>query len=242
LAELIRQQRASLECWEAYAARRGTLAAAEAEAAARAAGQSAADIARCAELFAPYEDAQLAAMLAAATGGDVPHNVVRPGRWRLPSLAAGIAAIAAGTVFWVTRAPAPAVAPEAAAAPMVAHELSILGVAEVRGSAEAPAPTVPVGATLTFTLRPATAYTVAPTVWACAVKDGTTLRLPTTPSAGKPGTTIEVGAALPSAVTPGAWELVAFVSSMPPAADGTAACAVAESASTKVARGRFVVR
>ncbi len=240
MAELIRQQRASLECWEAYAARRCTLA--EAEAAARAAGQTEVDIARCAELFAPYEDAKVAAMLAAATGGDASRNVVRPARWRLPSVAAGIAAIAAGTVLWVTRAPTSAVAPEAAAAPMVAHELSIVGVAEVRGSAEAPASTVPFGSTLAFTLRPATAYTVAPVVWACAVKDGITVPVPTTASAGKPGTTIEVDAALPSAVTPGAWELVAFVSSAPPPADRTAACAVAGSASTKVARERFVVR
>jgi len=239
LAELIRQQRASLECWEAYAARRCTLA--EAEAAARAAGQSEADILRCAELFAPYDDAQLAAMLDAAARTDRGGDVVRPVRWRLPSIAAGIAAVAAGTVLWVARTPAPAGAPQAAA-PMVAHELSIVGVAEVRGSADAPASTVPFGSTLTFTLRPATAYTVTPVVWACAVKDGITLPVPTTSSAGKPGTTIEVDAALPSAVTPGAWELVAFVSSAPPPADRAAACAVVESASTKVARERFVVR
>lgn len=237
MAELIRQQRASLECWEAYAARRCTLA--EAEAAARAAGQSEADIARCAELFAPYDDAQLVAMLDAATKTERAGEVVRPARWRLPSIAAGIAAIAAGTVLWVSRTPTPAGAP-AVAAPMVAHDLSIVGVAEVRGAGDTP--TVPFGSTLTFTLRPATAYSVAPVVWACAVKDGITLPVPTTPSAGKPGTTIEVDAALPSAVTPGTWELVAFVSSVPPPADRSAACAVSESASTKLARGRFVVR
>jgi hypothetical protein len=238
MAMLQRAQDARLHCWDALAAGHCTMD--EARAAARAAGQSDEEIARAAELFAPLDDGLLLS-IAARVDGDAPTNVVRPdaGRWQRPAIAAAVAAIAAGLILWMNRAPEPVTVDTVAAAPMVAHELSIRGVAEVRGDA-AKLPSVPAGATLPILLRPATKHGVATHVWACAVRGSESIPLDTDVVPGTPGRAIEASVALPPTVVAGEWELVAFVSSTD--APTTGACTVAAADHVAVARSGFLVR
>lgn len=238
LAELValsRTSRARLACWDDLAAGRCTLE--QAQAAARDAGQTEAEITRATELFAPFDAATEARFVATLERADA-GRVVQPdvARWRRPALAGGLALLAAGLVLWVSRTPPPSdVLP--AAAPMVAHELSITGVAEVRG--DATATSVPAGSVLEILLRPATSHTTVPIVWACAERDGASIPLEITQAAAKPGTTVRASATLPSTVMPGTWELVAFVSSTAAPAD---ACAVKPAPHVSVSRRPFVVR
>lgn len=240
MAALTRAQDARIECWDAFAAGRCSLD--EATVAARASGQTDEEIARASELFAPVDDAMLASIIA-AVGRTDDANVVRPdpGRWQRPAIAAALAVLAAGLVLWVNRGPA-TVEPVPVAGPMVAHELSIRGVAEVRGDATGPrsgVPSVPAGATLPLLLRPATRHDVAPHVWACAVQGDQRIALPTEVVPGKPGRAIEASVVLPDSVKAGTWEMLAFVSSTAAPND---ACATEAAAHVAVAKSGFVVR
>lgn len=234
LAALARAADARLACWDAFAAGRCTLA--EAKAAARDAGQSDEEIARAAELFAPIDEATFASIAAAVERNDA-STVVRPdpSRWQRPAIAAAVAALAAGVVLWMSRGPAPV---EADAAPMVAHDLSIRGVAEVRGDATA-LPSVPAGATLPVLLRPSTKHDVAPHVWACAVQGDQKIQLATEVVSGEPGRAIEANVVLPKSVGAGTWEMQAFVSSTPAPKDP---CATEAAAHVVIAKRGFVVR
>lgn len=239
MAELHRDQRDALAGWDAYAAGRCTLP--QAQQAARAAGQSEADIARAAELFAPLDERTLAGFTSAITAADARRGdeVIRPARWLRPAIAGGLALLAAGVVLWIAR-PGPTGAGPSAA-PMVAHELSITGVAEVRGDAVA-TPSVPAGSSLTFTLRPKTRHDLSPVVWACAVRGDEQVVLSVSATPAQPGGALRVTAPLPAGVTPGAWELVAFVSSAPSPAQGVAACELASGGAIQASRQAFVVR
>lgn len=236
MAALARAQDARLECWDGFAAGRCSLD--EAKAAARTAGHSAEEITRAAELFAPVDEAMLASIIA-AVGRNDDANVVRPdpSRWQRPALAAALAVLAAGVVLWLNRAPTP-VDSTPGAAPMVAHALSIRGVAEVRGDAVT-VPSVPAGATLPLLLRPATKHGVAPHVWACAVQGDERILLAIEVVPGKSGRAIEAEVVLPDSVKAGTWEMLAFVSSTAAPND---ACATEAAAHVAVAKSSFVVR
>jgi hypothetical protein len=232
LAVLARDAEARLAHWDALAAGRCTLD--EAKAAARAAGQSDEEIARAAELFAPMDEARFASIAAAVDRSDA-SNVVRPSRWQRPAIAAALAALAAGAVLWMSRSPTTATAPAAA---MVEHELSIRGVAEVRGDAVS-TPSVPAGATLPILLRPSTKHDVAPHVWACAVQGDTRIQLATEVANGVPGRAIEANVVLPRSVVAGTWELQVFVSSTAAPKDP---CATEPAAHVVIATSDVVVR
>jgi hypothetical protein len=91
-------------------------------------------------------------------------------------------------------------------------------------------------------LRPATRHDVAPTIWACASREGVTRRLPVEFGGGEIGSALQGTASIPKDLEAGTWQLVAFVASEPTKAEGDAACAEQSSASVKIAQAPFVVR
>lgn len=251
LAAAHRAARRRLAVWEAVT--RGEIDLATAEARAREAGQTDDEIARARELFDPIDLASMVAADDRETPRDMPAAVVsgepreatvlairKP--WFLPSVAAAAVVLVSAGLWWNARqSPGGGTPPGSAAAAMVDHELAIIGVAEVRGDA-APVASVPMGGTVRFVLRPVTRHEIAPVVWTCAVRDGDSHRLDIDLSHGEIGRAMQATVKLPMTITAGAWDLVAFVASEPTSAEGDAACAVAPSASVKIAKSPLLVR
>lgn len=253
LAAAHRNARERLAPWQAYAA--GELDAAAAERAARAAGQSDEEIARAKELFAPMDFAATIAKVERAAADVVPPVANRrPAAeeedaqvlairkpWFLPSVAAAAVVLVTSGLWWNARQNPTGPMGAADAAPMVDHELAIVGVAEVRGDA-APVASVPAGGNIRFVLRPMTRHEMAPVVWACAVRDGESMRLELDLTNGEAGGAMQASVAIPATMTKGQWDLVAFVASEPTSAVDDEACMVAASASVKLATAPLMVR
>jgi hypothetical protein len=168
-----------------------------------------------------------------------------PASWRRPAVVAGIttAAAAALALWWVRpNPPAPQSIDTAAvlgpALPM--HELALTGVAEVRGSGDA-TPSVPAGATLDFTLRPATGYQLTPTVWACLSHDGVAQPIEISTERAPPGQTILGHAPIGAELAKGRWELTAVITSRT-VSPSERRCDLPASRDVQVIRAPFEIR
>ena len=224
--------------WDALA--RGEIDGDEAARRARERGSGEDEIARARELFAPrsrdHDDALADRLLAGSTAAptviELPRK--RAAAWIVPS---ALLAMAAALVLWLAMRPRPI-----GDAPVLlpAHELWIepanAQVRSARGSVR-----VRAGDTIAVFLRPESAYTVRPQVWACLASDAGIHALPSTPRRLEPGQTIELEAKLPSDLQVGAWDLVAVLAQTPRPDDDRIACDVSAQATWRVERFGFVV-
>jgi hypothetical protein len=224
--------------WEALA--RGEIDEEEAVRRARERGADEAEIARARELFAPrpaeHDDALADRLLAGSAAA--PRVVELPRRraasWAVPS---ALLAIAAALVLWLALRPRPI---DDAPVLLPAHELWIepatSQVRSARGGVR-----VRAGEAIVVFLRPESAYTVRPHVWACLANDAGTRALPSAPRRLEPGQTIELEATLPSDLSTGAWDLVAVLAQTPRPDEDRVACEVSAQATWRAERFGFVV-